>query len=259
MYKWYSNTHETMSSLAVNSMPKILQRLVSNFNLKGFFILGIVSPDRLFCDFSNHYRNITPTNRGYHYGKVHEKVKKEVVLIKGMLQNTKEVILHPKASSFFQGIIDTPLKAIIFELGVLSHYIADAHQPLHTDGKLRYPKINYNEIPFHREYEKDVKKNLGKFSKAYLTSKISKKKLIIVRDPEKFILNKIKKFNKYYDIIFEEYYPLKEHSKKMRFEKVFPITRICFNQAVRSISCIWNSIPNLFKVLSFCAKKEKFL
>lgn len=259
MYKWYSNTHERMCSLAAKSMPKIFKKLVSNPKLKGFFILGIISPDKLFCDFSNHYHNLTPTSKGYYYGKVHEKVKRELDLIKKMLQSPDEVILHPRASDFFRGVIDTPLKAIIFELGVISHYVADAHQPLHTDGNLRYPEINYNEVPFHREYEKDVKERLNKFSEYYNRSKLSKKKAIHVKDPEKFILDKVKKSNKYYDAIFNAYYPLNKTNEKERFKKVLPLTKICFNNSVYSIRCIWNSIEGLNSVLTSCAKKEKFL
>jgi hypothetical protein len=259
MYKWYSNTHERMSSLAAESMPRIFQKLVSDFKLKGFFILGVISPDKLFCDFSNHYHNLTPTSKGYCYGKVHEKVKREMELVKKMLQKPGEVILHPRASSFFRGVIDTPLKAILFELGVISHYVADAHQPLHTDGTLRHPEINYNEIPFHREYEKDVRENLEELSECYLNSRFAGKKAVMVKDSEKFILGKIKKSNKYYDNILESYYPLNKTDEKKRFDQVLPLTKVCFNNSVYSIQCIWNSIDGLKDTLTLCAKKEKFL
>lgn len=258
-YKWYSNTHEVMSSLAMRSMPQFLQDLVYNPLLRGFFILGVVAPDRLFCDFSNHYYNCTPTKKGYHYGKVHEKVKKEIELINKMLDNTNEVILHPKASNFFRGVIDTPIKAIIFELGVVSHYVADAHQPFHTDGKLRYPDKKFNEIPSHRAFEQDVRKNLKDLMKSYLASSISRKKPRKITNFEKYMLVQSKKRNKYYDKLVDVYYPPNKYNKKTRFKKVLRLTKVCFNNSVYSIRSVWGSLNKIEEKLSESAKFEKVL
>ena len=91
-YKWYSNTHEEISELAVASMPPFFRELVLDPIRRGYFVLGVIAPDKLFCDFTNHYFNCTPTKSGRHYGKVHEKVKREVKLIRDMLDRAKALI-----------------------------------------------------------------------------------------------------------------------------------------------------------------------
>lgn len=256
-YTWYSNNHEVMSYFAALSMPPFFQNLIFDPVRRGYFVLGVVAPDRLFCDFSNHYRNITPTKSGRHYGKIHEKVEKETKLIREMLGNTDEVILHPKASSFFRGIIDTPVKAVVFELGVISHYVADAHQPFHTDGQLRYPNIKYDEIPIHRAYETDVRKNLGMLSSFYLSSDMRERKSRKITDVEKFILGIVKKHNKYYDKLFDVYYPLSKHNEKTRFKDVLSLTKVCFNNAVHDIRSVWNLFGDIEEKLSEGARLEK--
>lgn len=248
-----------MSFTAMLSMPRFLRHLISDPSLKGFFILGIIAPDRLFCDFSNHYYNRTPTKKGYHYGKVHTKVKREVELINQMLNNTDKVILHPKTSSFFRRIIDTPLKAIIFELGVVSHYVADAHQPFHTDGALRYPNIKFNEIPIHRAFEQDVRNNLNGLSKFYLESGISKKKPCKITDMEEFMLTINKTHNKYYDKLFNVYHPLNKQGEKTRFKKVLALTRVCFNDSIYNIRNVWCSLSNFEKKISEGVRAHKIM
>jgi len=41
-----------------------------------YFELGIIAPDKLFCDTTNHYYNCTPSPSGYHYGSVGKKNNK---------------------------------------------------------------------------------------------------------------------------------------------------------------------------------------
>ena len=256
-YQWYSNNHEVMSYFAALSMPPFFQNLIFDPVRRGYFILGVVAPDKLFCDFSNHYYNITSTKRGQHYGKIHEKVEKEAELIREMLGNTEEVILHPKASSFFRGIIDTPVKAVVFELGVISHYVADAHQPFHTDGQLRYPDIKYDEIPIHRAYEEDVRKNLGTLSSFYLSSDVREMEPCKITDVKKFILEVVKEHNKYYDELFDVYYPISKHNEKTRFNDVLSLTKVCFNNAIYNIRSVWNLFGDIEEKLSESAILEK--
>ena len=61
-------------------MPPFFRELVLDPIRRGYFVLGVIAPDKLFCDFTNHYFNCTPTKSGRHYGKVHEKVEREVKL-----------------------------------------------------------------------------------------------------------------------------------------------------------------------------------
>ena len=56
--------------------------------------------------------------------------------------------------------MDTLLKAFIFELGVVSHYIADLHQPFHTDGKDRFS----DEETVHKFMKADTRRHLAEFT-----------------------------------------------------------------------------------------------
>jgi len=257
--KWYSNTHEKMSELAVTSMPPFFKKLVHDPIRRGYFVLGVIAPDKLFCDFVNHYYNCTPTKDGRHYGKVHKKVEREAKLIREMLDNADEDRLHPKADMFFRNIIDTPTKAVTFELGVISHYIADAHQPLHTDGKLRYPDIKFNEVPIHRAYEEDVRDNLDVLSSYYESSDMHSRKPRKIYDMKEFMFDIALAHNKYYDDIFNAYYPLTEHDEKTRFEKVLGLTKTCFNNAVHDIRSIWSIFDDLEEKLFESVRLERTL
>jgi hypothetical protein len=258
-YKWYSNTHEEISRLAVDSMPPFFKKLVFDPTRRGYFVLGVIAPDRLFCDFTNHYFNCTPTSNGRYYGKVHEKVEKEAKLIREMLDNTDEVRLHPKADMFFHNIIDTPAKAVAFELGVISHYIADAHQPFHTDGGSRYPNTKFNEVPIHRAYEEDVRNNLDGLSSNYESSDISKSSPKEIPNVRKFMRDILQAHNKYYNGLFNAYYPLSEHDKNMRFEEVLDLTRVCFNNAVYNVRSVWSMFDDIEEKLYENVRMEKTL
>ena len=258
-YKWYSNTHEEISELAVASMPPFFRELVLDPIRRGYFVLGVIAPDKLFCDFTNHYFNCTPTKSGRHYGKVHEKVKREVKLIRDMLDNADEVRLHPKADAFFHNIIDTPTKAVAFELGVISHYIADAHQPFHTDGKLRYPDIKFDETPIHKAYEVDVKNNRDVLSSNYKSSEMTNKKHNKISDVREFMLNIVQTHNEYYDSLFDAYYPLREHDKNTRFEEVLDLTKACFNNSIYNVRNVWSTFDDIEEKLYENVRLEKTL
>ncbi|MFQ6061655.1 MAG: hypothetical protein ACE5J9_00540 [Methanosarcinales archaeon] len=73
-WKWKSNTHISMTEVALQYMSPLFQEIV-NGN-KGYFELGVIAPDRLFKDTINHYYNISNG-----VGKVHKKVSSEVQLV----------------------------------------------------------------------------------------------------------------------------------------------------------------------------------
>lgn len=240
-------------------MPPFFKELVFDPVRRGYFVLGVIAPDRLFCDFTNHYFNCTPTRSGRHYGKVHEKVEREAELIREMLDNADEVRLHPKADMFFRNIIDTPSKAVAFELGIISHYIADAHQPFHTDGKLRYPDIKFDEVPIHRAYEGDVRNNLDTLSSNYKSSGKSDSAPKSISDVTEFMLDIVNVHNRHYDALFNAYYPLRDHDKNTRLEEVMELTKLCFNSAVYNIRSVWSMFEDIEEKLYEGVRLEKTL
>jgi len=246
-FVWRSATHEVMAELALRRMPKGMQRLVDG--CRPFFDLGICAPDKLFGDSVNHYYNVTPTLSGRHLGKVHRKVAREVVLIEEMLAHPDRVILHPKTERWLRGTIDTPAKAVAFEMGVISHYIADAGQPFHTDGKRRFAE----EELVHKTLEFDVRKRIEEMRAGYNPLPVED-----ASDPEAYILKMVIFANGFYDAWVGHYYraPGKVQPKE-RFEAAKDTIQRCFDHAVRGIASVWQLFSRSEAVLDGLAEREE--
>jgi len=78
-----------------------------------------------------------------------------------------------------------------------------------------------------------------------------------ITDVKKFILDVIKEHNKYYDKLFDVYYPLSKHNKKTRFKDVLSLTKVCFNNAIYNIRSVWNLFDDFEEKLSESAVLEK--
>ena len=203
-----------------------------------YFELGIIAPDKLFCDTTNHYYNCTPSPSGYHYGSVVKKIIKETVLIQEMIKNHDSLVYHPKCNSYLAHILDNPIKTLVFELGVISHYIADLHQPFHTDGKYRF---EYEEVP-HRIYEADVRKH---FSELHLD--IGKRRYHI-RNLEEYFYDTIYRINKSYEPLINCYFLTPNKVKADRWEKARSKTEKFLSEAAKCIANIWFSFESYLKV-----------
>lgn len=119
-FPWYSNTHETLADLALQRMPEFVQRLVALH--KGFFVLGVVAPDKLFKDSVNHVYHVTAARTGQGFvGYGPSKIGKKCAEIRRMLQEPGQVLLGKQSARFLQGIATRPCQLLAFELGVLSH------------------------------------------------------------------------------------------------------------------------------------------
>lgn len=123
-------------------------------------ILGIEAPDRIFADTTNHYYNCTSNKYGYHYGCVIKKVCQKLELIEQLILNPNEIMIEENYPPFLLLLLDSPLKVFCFEIGTLCHYVADMHQPFHTDGKERFA----DEQTVHRVLEADVRLHLDELN-----------------------------------------------------------------------------------------------
>ena len=229
---WNPSTHIKMCRLALNKMSRQFNRLISIY--PEYFELGIISPDKIFCDTTNHYFNCTPDKKGRHSGSVVKKIKKEISLIQKIIDNNKDLIYHPKCAEYLKRILDNPLKTIIFEIGVISHYTADLHQPFHTDGKYRF---EYEETP-HKVYECDVRKrfeslNLNTGKRRY------KIKSPIKSGIDEYLYKQINKSNRYYDMLIDNYFLSQTKVKPDRWGKSINLTEDCISRAIKSIANIW--------------------
>ncbi len=226
MWIWDSRTHQFIVSEALKKCKTSFANLLELH--QGMFILGIVAPDRIFKDFTNHYYNCTPNQYGVHTGKIIEKICSEIMRLQKMLNTPDEMIFHHKIAPFLKKILDTSLKIFIFELGVLSHYIADLHQPFHTDGKYRFD----DEETVHQIMEADTRKSLDKFS-----IKMGRRKRI--KNPHQYFTEQISEINSFYDELVTAYYLRKGKVKPDRKENAFSTIENCLSLAA------WN-IANIF-------------
>ncbi|MEA3475253.1 MAG: zinc dependent phospholipase C family protein [Candidatus Cloacimonadota bacterium] len=228
IWKWNPSTHIKMCRLALTKMSPRFNRLIDVY--PEYFELGIIAPDKIFGDTTNHYYNCTPNAKGYHYGSVVKKIQKETILIHKILFNKNSLVYHPKCAGYLKKIIDNPLKIIVFELGVISHYVADLHQPFHTDGKYRF---EYEEVP-HKVYEADVRKNFGA-----LHLNIGKRRYRIKSGIDEYFYSQIYKSNKYYDKLVDSYFLSPNKVKPDRWETSIYLTEDCVSRAVKSTANIW--------------------
>jgi hypothetical protein len=227
IWKWNPSTHIKMCRLALTKMSRQFNRLINTF--PEYFELGVIAPDKIFCDTTNHYFNCTPDKKGRHSGSVVKKVKSEVTLIQEMNSLPDQLIYHPRCADYLKKILNNPLKAIVFELGVISHYVADLHQPFHTDGKYRF---RYEETP-HKIYEADVRKRFET-----LNLNIGKRRYRI-NNIEEYLYSQIWKSNRYYDALIENYFLSPSKVKPDRWEKSKQLTEGCISRAVKSVANIW--------------------
>ena len=235
MWIWDSRTHQFIVAKALQkcyppftNMLKIHQEL---------FILGIQAPDRIFKDFTNHYYNCTPNKYGYHFGSVLKKINNEIQLLNKMIIHPNTIYHHSGIAPFLVGILDTPLKAFIFELGVVSHYIADLHQPFHTDGTDRFP----DEVTDHQIMEADTRKHLADF-----TLELGRRHRI--KDATAYFTEQIYQINNHYDTLIENYYLRKGKVKPDRWENSYLIIQECMKLATQNIANIYLSFEKSNKI-----------
>jgi len=214
-----------------------------------YFELGILAPDKLFCDTTNHYYNCTPNSSGYHYGRVVEKIQKEIELIHHITDNATSLVYHPKCDPYLKHILDNPLKIIVFELGVISHYIADLHQPFHTDGKYRF---EYEEVP-HKIYEADVRKHFQE-----LQINVGKRRYRI-KNVNEYLYNRIYTINRYYDTLIDYYFLNPKKVKPDRWEKANHISEKFLSMAVKCVANIWFLFEDELMIYKKLLKNIKLL
>lgn len=226
MWIWDSRTHQFIVSQALQKCGSSFNHLLQTH--QELFVLGIEAPDRIFKDFTNHYYNCTPNEYGVHTGGVINKIVREIEQIQNQLQNPQQIILHENIAPFLSALLDTPLKALIFELGVLSHYIADLHQPMHTDGKYRFA----DEETVHKILEADTRLHLPELQ-------ISVGRRQRIKDPLSFFTFQIYEINGFYDEIIERYYLQNGKVKADRWQQSQSIVEECITLAARNIANIY--------------------
>jgi hypothetical protein len=156
IFGWGSKTHQKIAKEAFYALPKEYQKRLSPYLDE--IIEGSTAPDRIYRDFDNHIYHVNGSK-----GKGPEKIREKYLEIVRLIQDKK------------------PWRLIAFQLGVLSHYIADLNQPLHT-------ATSKSENLFHSKYEKD----------AEVIEPKKPQSLKYISYPMSYIIEKAKISSKYY-------------------------------------------------------------
>lgn len=128
---WSYHTHRKITADAARLMPESFRNEFTGH--KSHFLKGSTDPDTMIKDFANH---------AYHPDGSHTD---------GMY---RIMALFDKAVELIR-TRESPDK-IAYTLGLVSHYIADLNQPLHTAGSERDP----DESEYHSRYERDLNPHL---------------------------------------------------------------------------------------------------
>ncbi len=124
---WSYHSHRKLTADAVRLMPEGFRDQFSG--QKASFLKGSTDPDTLIKDFTNHVYHTDGSMVDGLY-RIQDIFKTAVELIRSNAEPDK----------------------IAYMLGLMSHYIADLNQPLHTAGSDRNP----DESEFHTRYERDL-------------------------------------------------------------------------------------------------------
>ncbi|NLI76320.1 MAG: hypothetical protein GX442_07760 [Candidatus Riflebacteria bacterium] len=129
---WSYHTHRKISSDALNRLPPALFARFSPY--KDRILQGSTDPDTVIKDFTSHV---------YHVG--------------GFTRDAER-----RVTELWARILDNLRRGddgeAAYTMGLLSHYIADFNQPLHTAGAAE----DANESDYHSAFEKEVQGQLSK-------------------------------------------------------------------------------------------------
>ena len=124
---WSYHTHRKITADAVRLMPESFRRDFSG--QKSHFLKGSTDPDILIKDFINHV---------YHPGG---SATNGLYRIQQLFDKAVELIRTNQSAD-----------AIAYVLGLMSHYVADINQPLHTAGR----DYDADESEYHSLFERDL-------------------------------------------------------------------------------------------------------
>lgn len=194
IWSWSGKTHQRIVENVLNYMPKDFQRRITPY--KNEILEGSIAPDRVYRDFQNHIYDFK-TKKGEGIKKVRDKYYQIISFIRDK----------------------KPWRLIAFELGVLSHYIADLNQPLHTSS-------SYEEKGFHSKYEKDAEQIVPRKLRS----------LSFISRPAQYIFNSAKNAHLYYYDIERAY------TNNKGWKDVSSLTQKQIDKSMEDVANYWYSI-----------------
>ncbi|MFK5894298.1 MAG: zinc dependent phospholipase C family protein [Pseudomonadota bacterium] len=203
MIAWNTLTHSQLSQIAFNHLPDDVRESIQAY-LPDIY-RGAVAPDLYLQDWENHDLNI------------HGNETEQLAAITRITE-LYESIKNNLSSS------NRDLSLAAYEMGLLSHYLADINQPLHTDELAQ-------EDLLHSNYETDV---LLWFDNFLFTEKGIRYR----NDPKQMVIDSAEQANRFYYPIYSSYLN-KVDSTNNGFNNTQGITWINIQRAIEDIRDTW--------------------
>lgn len=194
-FAWTGDSHKQAAKLAAQRMTGSVGELLRQE--QAAMLRGAVAPDQEFRDFLNHV---------YH---PQDKYGGGLDTCIAQLDKVQKLVRQKVKPS-----------EIAFEMGVLSHYVADLHDPLHTSSG------DSGESKYHSAYEQAAARDLA-------TWKVSVRTPQIISDPQGLLLSAVLVANKSYAAVGKAF------SGGRGYRQVQAITRSLYAEAVHNIVCLW--------------------
>ena len=204
---WTPRTQQEVAVNASRFMPASLRRLIFEHSMD--LREGAVAPFK-FGDDENHYYHVDGT-----YGKLPLKVAGEVNKIKAMIERREK------------------FKRVLHEMGVLSHYIADASHPLHTSSD--DPEENRYILEFNKLTEKKLDKMRIVFT-SFRSPQLER------GDVMGLIAEEATRANRYYEWLASSFIENGHVLSYYNFNDkhpVFGIASLSFSNAVGNVARVW--------------------
>ncbi len=232
MWMWDSRTHQYIVAQALQRSPASFCARLQRY--QHYLILGIETPDRILRDFYNHCWHCTPTGGNHHYGGAIATASRTLEFLNWQASHSDTLTHYHKLPSYICQLLNDPLKSFVFHIGMLTHYVADLHQPFHTDGSARFP----HEETVHKVMEQDTRLHLQE-----LTIELHRRRRICA--PQDYFLECAFRANERYDALIDAYFLRPGKVRPRRWKDGSPAIEQCITEAAQSVANLFLTIEDL--------------
>lgn len=194
LFAWSYHTHRMIASKCLLYLPPQIYSVFKPY--KDVILQGSTDPDIIYKDFEAHVYHLY--SKGLYTDAALQKINSLYSLLVDNLQKNN-------------------IASSAYLMGLLSHYISDINQPLHTAGK----ELDPDEDTYHETFEKDVQNMLSKVLLENINVEVTEN-IIITQKIESMALEA----NRHYTTIAYAY---------KRGNRIFDLQQIVQNQITASI------------------------
>ncbi len=201
-FAWYTLLHQKITKDALENAPNEIRAALEPY--ADVILWNSMVPDMFLLDWENHEWNVHGGPSSTYHAPEHIDFL------------ASQLIATLKGQSY-------RMEDVARLLGLISHYMADVNQPLHTDDYLD------DNADVHFRYEMDVYSNRRIF-------KFVPNGIEFWGDIRERVIQSCLRANKYYPLIMEEY------RLGRGLKGVTKITQLCYQSAVSDIIDLWSTI-----------------